>query len=523
LATPIPRNSATFTAGEIAAATGGTLFELEPARTVLEVSTDSRTVPAGGLFVAIVGEIHDGHRFTPETLAKGCVNLVAAGTGASGATGGGGPRIEVPDTLVALGDLARHFVDRETRSRPLPVLTIGGAAGKTTTKTLAVAAVRALFGQTLVTAGNLNNRVGVPMTLFTLTPEHRAIVLECGTSVPGEIAELGRIARPTVAVVVNVDLEHSEKLGSLAAIADEEAALLLAARRVAVANGDDPLLRARLAKAGAKQLTFGRGADCDLVVAGRTVDASGAATVLLRARGRSFAALGGSPREIRITTNLVGDTAGMNIAAALAGALALLDRSASPEELSRMTSAIAAVEAVPGRLRAMAAGGVRILDDSYNSNPRSVRAALLAAREVAERRGARLVVALGDMLELGDVATAEHLAMLEAADRVGADRLLLVGSETAKALALLAKPLATPNRSFPDAAAAAAALPELVAAGDLLLVKGSRGMRMERLIESLERPAVGIQKAEDAEKAESAGNTAPAARKERPSGSRRKT
>ncbi len=96
----------------------------------------------------------------------------------------------------------------------------------------------------------------------------------------------------------------------------------------------------------------------------------------------------------------------------------------------------------------MAAGGVRILDDSYNSNPRSVRAALLAAREVAERRGARLVVALGDMLELGDVATAEHLAMLEAADRVGADRLILVGSETAKALALLAKPLATPNRSF---------------------------------------------------------------------------
>ena len=137
-----------------------------------------------------------------------------------------------------------------------------------------------------------------------------------------------------------------------------------------------------------------------------------------------------------------------------------------------MTSAIAAVEAVPGRLRAMAAGGVRILDDSYNSNPRSVRAALLAAREVAERRGERLVVALGDMLELGEVAAAEHLAMLEAADRCGADQLILVGGETAKALALLPKPLATPNRSFADAAAAAAALPELVRAGDLLLVKG---------------------------------------------------
>ena len=481
MATPIPRNTASFTAGEIAAATGGTLYELEPARALVEVSTDSRAVPGGGLFVAIVGEVHDAHRFAADTTARGAVNLVAAGRGITG------PRIEVPDTLVALGDLARHFVDRETRSRPLPVLAIGGAAGKTTTKSLAAAAVRALFGQTLVTAGNLNNRVGVPMTLFTLTPEHRAIVLECGTSVPGEIAELGRIARPTVAVVVNVDLEHSEKLGPIEAIADEESALLLAARRVAVANGDEPLLRARLARAGAKQLTFGRGANCDLVVAGRTVEASGAATVLLRSRGRSVAALGGSPREVRVPTNLLGETAAMNIAAAFAGALALLDRSASPEELSRLTAAIAAVEAVPGRLRPLEAGGVFVLDDSYNSNPRSVRAALAAAREVAERRGVRWVVALGDMLELGEVSPAEHLAMLEAADRSGADQLILVGGETGSAVAARPKPLRTPSLRFADSQAAAAALGASVHAGDLLLVKGSRGMRMERLIEALER------------------------------------
>jgi UDP-N-acetylmuramoyl-tripeptide--D-alanyl-D-alanine ligase len=479
LATPIPRNSASFTAGEIAAATGGSLFDLEPARALSEVSTDSRTVAEGGLFVALVGELHDAHRFTGETRARGAVNLVAADRGVTG------PRIEVPDTLVALGDLARHFVDRETRSRPLPVLAIGGAAGKTTTKTLAAAAVRALFGQTLVTAGNLNNRVGVPMTLFTLTPEHRAIVLECGTSLPGEIAELGRIARPTVAVVVNVDVEHSEKLGSLEAIADEEGALLLAARRVALANGDDAPLRLRLARAGAKQLTFGRAAGSDLVVASRTVEANGAATILLRARGRSFAALGGSPRELRVTTNLLGETAAMNVAAALSGALALLDRSASPEELSRLTAAIAAVEAVPGRLCPFEAGGLLVLDDSYNSNPRSVRAALATAREVAERRGARLVVALGDMLELGAFAAAEHAALLEAADRAGADRLILVGAEIARALASRPDGLATPHQAFPDSAAAAAGLAAMVLAGDVLLVKGSRGLRMERLFEGL--------------------------------------
>lgn len=479
MATPIPRNSASFTAGEIAAATGGTLFELEPARALVEISTDSRIAPSGSLFVALAGETHDAHDFTNQTRARGAVNLVAAGRGVTG------PRIEVADTLVALGDLARHFVERETRSRPLPVLAIGGSAGKTTTKTLAAAAVRALFGQTLVTAGNLNNRVGVPMTLFTLTPEHRAIVLECGTSVPGEIAELGRIARPTVSVVVNVDLEHSEKLGSLEAIADEESALLLAARRVAVANGDDPLLRSRLARAGAKQLTFGKAAQSDLAVASRTVDANGVTIVVLRSRGRSFAALGGSPREIRVPTALLGETAAMNIAAALAGAVALLDRSASPEELSRLTAAIAAVEAVPGRLCPLEAGGLFVLDDSYNSNPRSVRAAFAAAREVAGRRDARLVVALGDMLELGEVAAAEHRAMLEEADRSGAGQLILVGSAIGAALDALSAPLRTPHARFADSTAAAAGLARIVVAGDLLLVKGSRGTRMERLIEAL--------------------------------------
>lgn len=480
MTTPIPRNLASFTAGEIAAATGGTLFEIEPARALIEVSTDSRNVASGGLFVAIVGEVHDAHRFTGDALARGAVNLVASGRGISG------PRIEVGDTLVALGDLARHFVDRETRSRPLPVLAIGGAAGKTTTKALAAAAVRAIFGQTLVTPGNLNNRVGVPMTLFTLTPEHRAIVLECGTSVPGEITELGRIARPTVAVVINVDVEHTEKLGSLAAVADEESALLLAARRVAITNGDDPLLRPHLARSSAQKLTFGRAPSCDLCVASRVVDATGTSTIVLRSRGRTFAALGGSPREIRVTTSLLGETAAMNIAAALAGALALLDRSASPEELSRLSAAISAVEAVPGRLRPAEIGGILVLDDTYNSNPRSVRAALLAAREVAERRGSRLVVALGDMLELGEMSAAEHGALLASAEGCGADHLLLVGSAIASAVAALSAPLATPHSLFPDSAAAAEDLSRVVRAGDLLLVKGSRGVRMERLIEALE-------------------------------------
>lgn len=216
MATPIPENRAGFELGEIADATGGALVDLPRAAAVAGVSTDSRAVARGGLFVALAGETHDGHRFVPAARERGATVLVARGAGIAG------PRIEVDAPLAALGALARAFVERERRERPLPALAIGGAAGKTTTKTLAAAAVEALCGPTLVTRGNLNNRIGVPMTLFTLEPGHRAAVLECGTSEPGEIAALAAIVRPEVALVTNVDVEHSEKLGSLDEIADEE-------------------------------------------------------------------------------------------------------------------------------------------------------------------------------------------------------------------------------------------------------------------------------------------------------------
>lgn len=485
MATPLPQNRATFTAGEVARATGGRLCELDPDRPLVGVSTDSRAVEPGGLFVALVGEVHDGHRFTADTAARGAVNLVSPDRGVSG------PRIEVPDTLVALGDLARAFVDRERGDRPLPVLAIGGAAGKTTTKTLAAAAVRSLFGETLVTAGNLNNRIGVPMTLLTLSSAHQAMVLECGTSVPGEIAELGRIARPDVSVVINVDVEHSERLGTLSEIADEEAALLFAARRAAIANGDDPLLRDRLSSASAERLTFGGDPAADLAIVRREIDRDGGATVFLRARAGAFAALGEEAIELRFPTSLVGETAAPNIAAAVAGALALVDRSLSLSDLEALRAAIAGVEAVPGRLRPLEAAGRRVLDDSYNSNPRSARASLAAARELAGRRGGRLVVALGDMLELGELAAAEHSALLNAADQSGAALLLLVGEEFGRALARREEPPVTPYRQFPDSLRAAAEIAHLTEPGDLLLVKGSRGVRMERIFEALDLHLAG--------------------------------
>jgi UDP-N-acetylmuramoyl-tripeptide--D-alanyl-D-alanine ligase len=385
---------------------------------------------------------------------------------------------------VALGAIARYFFERETAGRSVPVLAVGGAAGKTTTKTLAHAAVSALFGETLVTAGNLNNRIGVPMTLLTLRPEHRAVVLEHGTSERGEIAALAAISKPDVGLVVNVGVEHSEGLGSVEEIADEEATLLLAARRAAVTLGDEPLLVARAERATARPIFFGQGANAGVRVTERSVASDGTATVGLRV---SAAALGfGEDRSIRPSTRLLGEHAALNLAAATAATLALLGRPATAGELEAMCLALGSVEAVPGRLRPLAIGSRLVIDDSYNSNPRSVAAALAAAREIADRRGSRLVLALGDMLELGPLSATEHVHLVEAADAAGAAQLLFVGAETGRAVTSLAETLRTPYRSFSRSTEAAAVVGDAIEPGDVILVKGSRGMRMERIIEAIE-------------------------------------
>lgn len=479
MATPIPENRARFTLGEIARATGGELHGGDAARETSAVSTDSRSVPPGGLFVALVGAAYDGHFFVEGARTRGAVPLVARGRGVSG------ERIEVDDTLIALGRLARHFFERETAGRAVPVLGVGGAAGKTTTKTLAGAATAALFGDTLVTAGNLNNRIGLPMTLLTLTAEHRAAVLEHGTSEPGEIAALAAISRPDVAVVTNVGIEHSERLGGLDSIADEEGGLLIAARRVAVGNADDSLLAARLAQARAAHLTFGRSGQADVRLVERRLDEEGAAHLRLALRGRALNG-GGADRNFDVRTRLLGEAAAINLAAALAGALALLGRPASEGELANVAAALAAVEAVAGRLRPRDIAGWLVVDDSYNANPRSVAAALAAAREIAARRPGGLVLALGDMLELGDLAAEAHREMIAAADAAGARELLFVGEEASRAARELGERLRTPHRLFADSESAAREVAGLLETGDVLLVKGSRGVRMERLIEVLE-------------------------------------
>ncbi len=471
LATPLPDNRARFTAGEIAAATAGRLIGVRADLVLVGVGTDSRCLVPGSLFVALTGASHDGHRFAAGAGDRGALPLVAAGRRSTG------PRIEVDDTLIALGRLAHAFVARETAGRTVPKLAVGGAAGKTTTKTLAAAVARALFGEILVTAGNLNNRIGVPLTLLSLEPVHRAIVVEFGTSEPGEIEALGRIVEPEVGLVLNVGIEHSQNLGGLETIADEEGALLVAATRVAVTSADEPLLLDRLSRSRAARRTFGWSDDADLRILSRATSPGGGA----RLRLRFAAALASEPLEREVAVRLLGPAVAANVAAAFAGALALLGRPATGEEIDRAIVAVGGVEAPPGRLRPVrGARGELLIDDTYNSNPRSAAAALAAARETADERGASLAVVLGDMLELGDLAEPAHDALLEAADRVAPRQLILIGPELTAAASRRAPRAAW--IAYADSDAAAAASPGLVNADEVVLVKGSRGIRTERLV-----------------------------------------
>jgi len=487
MATPIPINQCAFRVDEVAAATGGEMFGA-PDATVRGVTSDTRSLAAGALFVALRGAGRDGHSYVAEAARRGAAAaLVERGRRLPDLAGLAA--VEVDDTLAALGALARHHLRRIRAMHPLACVAIGGAVGKTSTKELCAAVVRALFGETLATPGNLNNLIGVPMTIFTLTEGHRAAVLECGTNTRGEIVRLARIVEPDVAAVLNVDVEHSEGLGSLAEIADEEAALFTTARRAVVACTEERLVMERIPR-GAEVVTFGAAPEADVRIAARAPAAAGAARsrVTLALRPRLVAA--GAPARLDAALALLGAAAARNAAAAVAAAAALRARPLTADELAAVARALESVAPVAGRLQMRTLGGLLVIDDTYNANPRSVRAALDAAHESAQAPGARLVVALGDMLELGALAPAMHTEVVADVIRLAPAAFIAVGPEMSAAAAAAAA-AGDAGRSggvriAPDSTAAAEMVCALVRAGDVLLVKGSRGIQMERIIEALE-------------------------------------
>jgi len=493
MATPIPINGCRFNPAEVMRATGASFS----GRSDLEfagVSIDTRSIVRGALFVALRG-VRDGHDFVREAATRGAAAVIVE----HGRSDPALPCFEVDDTLKALGALARFHLNRMRAMRPLPTIAIGGAAGKTTTKELTAALARALFGEVLATPGNLNNLIGVPMTILTLNDSHRAAVLECGTNQRGEIAQLAQIVAPEVALVLNVDVEHTEGLGSLEGVADEEAELFTTAG-VAIVGTAEPMLLARV-PAAMRTMTFGATADAGVRLASRVVVAPGRQRIAL-ALAHSLTADGVDP-ALEANLALLGAASAMNAAAAVAAVSAAAARPLTRVELAALARAFAAVEPVPGRLSTREVAGVVVIDDTYNANPRSVRVALEAARETADGLHARLIVALGDMLELGALASAMHAEAVRDLFHARPDACIAVGAEMGAAVSAIAAAAGRADTATAprppilelaaDSTIAASVVRTLVHPGDVLLVKGSRGIAMERILSTrLPSPDAGI-------------------------------
>ena len=476
MATPIPPNAAEFTLVEIARATGGEAFA-DGAPGVRGISIDTRNLTPGALFIALRG-VTDGHNFLPQAIERGAAGAIVE-------RGRRRPEIacvEVDDTLAALGALAHYHLRRTRNKHPLPVITIGGAAGKTTTKEIAATLARAVFGATLSTPGNLNNLIGVPMTLLAATDEHRAMVIECGTNTRGEIARLASMVEPDVALVLNVDLEHTEGLGSIEDIADEESAIFARSKRAAVIPVDDARL-ARRVPSHLRAITFGFDQAATVCLFDRAMTSHGRTAISVRLDPSMAIAV---DPVVRSEIGLIGRSGAMNCAAAIGAIAAASPTPLRHDQLHTMEAALAEIQPMDGRLALRDAGGIIIIDDSYNAQPPSVRMGMEAARETAQRLGARLVIALGDMLELGPLAKPAHAVAVQDALASNPAVFLAIGEETcAAATAIRPRSHDCDVRLCADSEEAARLIGALVRAGDVVLVKGSRAIRTERIVEAL--------------------------------------
>jgi UDP-N-acetylmuramoyl-tripeptide--D-alanyl-D-alanine ligase len=424
------------------------------------VSTDSRRVEKGALFVPLRGKRHDAHRFVEEAILAGAsFSLVARDAPFHRLP----PNVVVVrDTTRALGDLARWH-----RSRfDVPVVGITGSCGKTTVKEM----VRAVLGDRVVASpASYNNEVGVPLTLLQMDQRTRAAVVEIGTNAPGEIAHLTGIARPTVGVLTNIEAAHLERLGSIRGVMEEKAALLegLPDDGVAVVNADNYHCREVMEQVACHLVTFGTWEDADVYGTEEYATPDGV----------GFYLYGRLPVEV--------PALGLhNVANALAAVAVGLWLNRKPEQVRE---ALARYQAPPMRMSREVVGGVVLVNDAYNANPRSMEAAILelSARPCEGRR----VAVLGDMLELGEESASHHEALGRKVAKAGIDLLWGVGPGAER---LVEEAVRTGMSRHavawsPGLEEAGAEPPFEARPGDAWLFKASRGMALETLLAEVRR------------------------------------
>ncbi|MGN1057239.1 MAG: UDP-N-acetylmuramoyl-tripeptide--D-alanyl-D-alanine ligase [Comamonas sp.] len=429
---------------------------------VLRVHTDSRSVQAGDLFVALQGERMDAHSFLPQVQREG---LAAAAIAREGLEALGLPGIEVPDTTVALGALAAGW-----RSMfGLPLIAVTGSNGKTTVTQMIASILRAHAGDAaFATQGNFNNAIGVPLTLFRLSAAHHIGVVELGMNHPGEIADLARIAQPTVALVNNAQREHQEFMHTVEAVARENGSVLgfLPEDGVAVFPADDAFTPVWRELAGKRRvLSFG---------------AQGADVQALSAHWQDSAwqvHIQTPQGQLECRLHIAGRHNVRNALAATACALA------AGVPLAAIAQGLSAFEPVKGRSRSTAvvcgARQVDVVDDTYNANPDSMQAAIAV---LAELPAPRLMV-MGDMAEVGNNGPAFHAEVGASARAAGIETLFALGAQSSHAV----EAFGAGATHFDSMQALIEAVQGRMAQTGSVLVKGSRSMKMEHVVQALER------------------------------------
>jgi len=441
--------------GEVAEAVGGKVIGGSPESRIRGVSTDSRRIRDGELFVALRGPNHDGHEFVGAALAGGGGGvMVDREVPAEGGKG----MVLVNDTLEALGDMAEVY--RKSFSS-LRAVGVTGSNGKTTTKDITAHLLRSV-GDTVCAEKSFNNSVGVPLTVFEIDRRTSYAVFELGTSALGEIERLAAICRPNVGVITNVSKTHLEGLGSEEGVAAAKAELLgaLPEDGTAVLNCDDVWCKRLAEKFDGKVLFFGLGKEAE--VRGEELESDGE---------RVWFTLCGAGR---VRLSIAGRWNVYNALAAFAVCKAL------GIDPGRVAGELESFQAAPMRMETAMVGGVKVINDAYNANPGSVAAAVKELGWLP--REGKAIFVMGDMLELGEGSRELHRGVGELVGKVGIEVMLCVGDE-AVAACEAARDGGVDATHFDDCSQALVRLMDIAEPGDVVLVKGSRGMRLERLVE----------------------------------------
>lgn len=464
---------ASFSVGDVERGVAGRLIG-QANVFVSGVSTDTRDQMAGQLFVALRGERFDAHDFLDAAVQAGAACLMVQSDldpTTVERLAARVPLVLVKDTLFALGELAAFH----RRRFPIPMVALTGSNGKTTTKQLLLAILSA-SRKVLATEGNLNNLIGLPMTLLGIEDDHKAAVVEMGMNAPGEIERMARIARAEVALITNVGPAHIGRLGSIEAVAKAKGEIfsgLDPETGVMVLNLDDQRVMSEAAKSPVRhRRTFGFAEAADVRVISSETQAGGESIVL---------SVDGQIIATRLP--VLGPHNAVNAAAAVAAATLPCFGDWQPRVLER---ALEQAELAHGRLELRSVAGFTIVDDSYNANAASTIAAIeTVARRVAAE-GGRFAVVLGEMRELGTFSETEHARVGRAAAEHGAHIVAALGAEAGPIAEEAAKAGVLAHHEATDLERLYQWTKPRLEPGETILVKGSRGMRMERFIERLE-------------------------------------